>query len=362
MCFELPILPLVWFILYTFTCVTNYPQFPWCGLFSALSHVFWITHTSSGVAYSLHLNMCFELPILPLVWFMLCTFTCVLNYPYFLWCVVFSTLEYVWGITHNSPDVWHILYTFTIVLNYPYFPWCGLFSALSHVFWITHTSSGVAYSLHLNMCDGLPIIPFDVVHCLHFHMCFELPTIPLVWFILCTFTCVLNYLTSHGLHVLSTLSHVFWITHRNPGVVYSLHFHMCAELPIIPLDWCILYISQCVTNVVYSLHFHMCFELPILPLVWFGLFSTRFHVFWITHTCTSPGVVYSLHVFMCFELPIHVLPLVWFILYTLTSVLNYPEFPWFLMYSLHFHKCFELPILPLVWFILCTFTCVLNYP
>ena len=206
--FELPILPLVWRIHYTSTCMVNYPQFPGvvysshfylCDELPILPPgvaytfcTFWITYTSPSVAYSLHLHLCFELLILSLVSCILYTFTCVLNNPCFPWCGVFSTLS--------------------CVLNYPCFPWCGVFSTHSPVFWITHASPGVAYSLH-------------------FHLCFESPILPLVLRILYTFTCGLNNSYFPWCRVFSTLSPVFWITctHASPGVAYSLHFHLCFE-------------------------------------------------------------------------------------------------------------------------------------
>ena len=142
MCFELPILPLVLRILCTFNCVLN-------------------THTSPGIAYSLHFHLCFELPILPLVLHLLYTFTCVSNYPYLML---------------------RILCTFNCVLNYPYFPWSCVFSTLSHVFWITPNTPG------LNL---YPYFPWCCVFST-LHMCSELPIHPLVLRILYTFICVLS--------------------------------------------------------------------------------------------------------------------------------------------------------------------------
>ena len=188
LCFELPILPLILQILDTFTCVLNYPYLS-C-VFSTLSHRFWNTHTSPGLAYSIHYYRRFELPLLPLVLLVLYAFTCVLNYPYFPWCPVFTLSHVVW-ITHTSPGVAYsihfhmcfelnilplvlrILYTSNCVLKYPYFPWSCIFFTLSPVFWITHTSPYPAYSLH-------------------FHMGFEQPILPLVLRIQFTFTCVWN--------------------------------------------------------------------------------------------------------------------------------------------------------------------------
>ena len=109
---ELSILTLVLRILYTFTCVLNYPYFPWCCVFSTLSTVFWITNTSPGVVYFLHFYLCIELPI-----------------PY--WFCVFCTLLHVFWITVPILSLeLCILYTFTCILNYPYFPRCGVFTPL----------------------------------------------------------------------------------------------------------------------------------------------------------------------------------------------------------------------------------------
>ena len=232
MCFKLSIPPLVLCILNNLTCVLNYPYSPWCCVFTTLSHVFWITHTSPGVAYSIHCHLCFELP----------------TFVYFPWSCVFSTLSHVFWITHNSPGL------------------SCVFSTLSHVFWIyTHTSLGLAYFLHFQLCCELcPYFPWycvfftlssvfwithtSLAYLLHFHMCFKLSIPPLVLCILDNLTCVLNYPYYPWCCVFSSLSHVFWITHTSPGVAYSIHFHLCFELPIIPLVLRILYTFTCVLN------------------------------------------------------------------------------------------------------------------
>ena len=115
--------------LHTLSLWFELPYLPWYCVFSTLSHVFWITHTSPGVAYSLHFQLCFELPILPLVLRIFYIFTCVLNYPYLT------------GFAYSV----HFYMCFE--LRYPYFPWSCVFSILSLAFWVTHTSPGVVYLL-----------------------------------------------------------------------------------------------------------------------------------------------------------------------------------------------------------------------
>ena len=196
------------------------PIIPWFCVFSTLSHMFWITHTSPGVAYSLHFHLCFELPTLPLVLRILYRFTCVLNTHNFP-SVAYSLHFHLCFELPIIPLVLPILYNFTCVLYYPYFPWS--YSRILYNFtfvWITRTSSGVAYSQH-------------------FQLCFELPIRPLVLRILYTFTVVLD----NQYVPWCCEFYVLWIasTHTSSCVAYSLHY------PSSP-------------GFAYSQHFQLCFE------------------------------------------------------------------------------------------------------
>ena len=135
-----------------FHCVLNHPSSPWCCVFSTLPTVFWITYTSPGGAHSLHFHICFELPTHPLVLRILNTFNCVLNYPYFPWWCAFSTLSHM---------CW----------KYSYIPWFCVFSTLSTVFWIIHTYPGVLYSLHFT-CVLITHTSTGVAYSQHFQLCF----------------------------------------------------------------------------------------------------------------------------------------------------------------------------------------------
>ena len=181
-----------------------------CCVFSTLSTVFWIYHTSPGVAYFLHFHLCFD-------------------YSYFPWCCVISTLSPVFRITDTSL-VLQILYTFTCVLNYPYFPCCCVFSTLSPVFWMTHTSSSVVF-------PTLSIVLWII------------PILPLVLRIPYTFNCVVNYpYFPWPVLRIVFISQEFWVTHTSSGVailfpslmLWFTHTacvwwstHTCADLPIL---------------------------------------------------------------------------------------------------------------------------------
>ena len=174
-------IPLVLHILYTFTCV-------------------WITHNSLGLAFSLHFHPCFELPIIHS-------------------CCVFSTLSPVFWITHTTPLVLRILYTFTCFWNppgvayslhlhpsfeLPIIPLVSVFSTISHAWRITHNSLSVVYSSHFYLFFELPMIPLPCIFStLHVS---ELPIIPLVLRFLYTFTCVLNTHNPRLLRILYTFT------------------------------------------------------------------------------------------------------------------------------------------------------------
>ena len=115
------------------------PYFPWYCVFFTLSSVFWITHTSLGLAYSLHFHMCFELHIIPLVLiaYSLRFHMCFEFIPILPLVLRILYTSHVFWITHTSPGlaysvhfqlcfelsihplVLRILYTFTCVLSCP---------------------------------------------------------------------------------------------------------------------------------------------------------------------------------------------------------------------------------------------------
>ena len=165
-------------------------------------------------------------------------FHCVLNYPYFPWCCVFSTLSHVWRI---------ILTFSSLVLRFLY--------TLSPVVWITHTSPSVVYSLLFTYVviyhGGRTIYAYCpcVVVCSYFlSPVFWITHTSPVLHILYNFTFVLNCPYFPWCCLFSTLSPVFWITLNSPVVAYSLHIHLCLELPIIPLVLRILYTFTCILN------------------------------------------------------------------------------------------------------------------
>ena len=124
LCFELPILPLLLCILYTFTCVLNDPYFLLCRVSYTFNCVVNYTHTSSSVAYSLHFQLCCELPILPLAGVAYCLhFTRVLSNPYFLWC------------GDSLPFTYVVIYAYCLcVVIYSYLCWSTHTEVFTHVF------------------------------------------------------------------------------------------------------------------------------------------------------------------------------------------------------------------------------------